>query len=46
MNAWSKNNQLIKIDPLQSGSLVIGAAHIYRGESSLTDIRKNIERFK
>ncbi|XP_001606879.1 tubulin epsilon chain [Nasonia vitripennis] len=45
-NAWSRNNQLIKVDPLQSGSLVIGAAHIYRGDSSLTDIRRNIERFQ
>ncbi|XP_058804467.1 tubulin epsilon chain-like isoform X2 [Phymastichus coffea] len=45
-NAWSKNNQLIKVDPLQSNSIVIGAAHIYRGDSSLTDIRRNIERFQ
>ncbi|KAJ8666464.1 hypothetical protein QAD02_008126 [Eretmocerus hayati] len=45
-NAWSKSNQLIKIDPLQQGSLVTGAVHIYRGESSLTDIRKNIDRFQ
>ncbi|XP_011496093.1 PREDICTED: tubulin epsilon chain-like [Ceratosolen solmsi marchali] len=45
-NAWSRNNQLIKVDPLQSRSLIIGAAHIYRGDASLTDIRRNIERFQ
>ncbi|XP_014237479.1 tubulin epsilon chain [Trichogramma pretiosum] len=45
-NSWSKSNQLIKIDPLQTGSLIIGAAHIYRGETSLTDIKRNIERFQ
>ncbi|XP_033213460.1 tubulin epsilon chain-like isoform X1 [Belonocnema kinseyi] len=45
-NAWSRNNQLIKVDPLQSESVVLGAAHILRGNASLTDIRKNIERFQ
>ena len=29
---------------MKSGSRVIGAAHIYRGDSSMTDIRRNIER--
>ncbi|XP_014214161.1 tubulin epsilon chain [Copidosoma floridanum] len=46
VNAWSRNNQLIKIDPLQTESLIIGTAHIYRGDASITDIRKIMKRFQ
>ncbi|XP_024945879.1 tubulin epsilon chain isoform X2 [Cephus cinctus] len=45
-SAWSRSNQLIKVDPLRPGSVIIGAAHIVRGNSSLTNIRRNIERFQ
>ncbi|XP_050448864.1 tubulin epsilon chain-like isoform X2 [Cataglyphis hispanica] len=45
-NAWSRNNQLIKLDPLQSTSVVLAAAHIARGNTTLTDIKRNVERFQ
>ncbi|XP_012286251.1 tubulin epsilon chain [Orussus abietinus] len=45
-NAWARNNQLIKVDPLRKGSVILGAAHIARGNPSLTDIRRNILRFQ
>ncbi|XP_043269360.1 tubulin epsilon chain-like isoform X2 [Venturia canescens] len=45
-NAWSRKNQLLKIDPLSPNSVIIGSAHIARGNASLTDIRRNIERFQ
>jgi len=44
-NAWSRNNQLIRLDPLQSTSVVLAAAHIARGNTTLTDIKRNIERY-
>ena len=43
-NAWSRNNQLIKIDPLQSGSMILSAAHIARGNCPVNDLKRNIER--
>ncbi|XP_018052607.1 PREDICTED: tubulin epsilon chain-like [Atta colombica] len=45
-NAWSRNNQLIRLDPLQSTSVILAAAHIARGNTTLTDIKRNIERFQ
>ncbi|XP_068984403.1 tubulin epsilon chain-like isoform X3 [Bombus flavifrons] len=45
-NAWSRNNQLIKIDPLQSGSMILSAAHIARGNCPVNDLKRNIERFR
>lgn len=44
-NAWSRNNQLIRLDPLQSTSVILAAAHIARGNISLTNIKRNIERY-
>lgn len=46
MNAWSRSHQLIKFDPLNSKSVIIGAAHVARGNCSMEDMRRNIERFK
>ncbi|KAK9299410.1 hypothetical protein QLX08_007574 [Tetragonisca angustula] len=46
INAWSRNNQLIKIDPLQSGSMILSAAHVARGNCSVNDLKRNIERFR
>ena len=45
-NAWSRYNQLIKVDPLQSNSIILSAAHISRGNCSITDLKRNIERFQ
>lgn len=45
-DAWSRNNQLIKADPLSPGSVILGAAHIARGSTSLTDMRRNIKKFQ
>lgn len=45
-NVWSRNNQLIKLDPLKSTSVVLAAAHIARGNTTLTDVKRNIERFQ
>ncbi|KAK2585998.1 hypothetical protein KPH14_010569 [Odynerus spinipes] len=45
-NAWSRSNQLIKIHPLQPGSVVLSAAHIGRGQCSITGMKRNIERFQ
>ncbi|XP_014474034.1 PREDICTED: tubulin epsilon chain-like isoform X3 [Dinoponera quadriceps] len=45
-NAWSRNNQLIKLDPLQHTSVILAAAHIARGNTTLTDMKRNIERFQ
>lgn len=42
---WSRNNQLIKLDPLQRTSVILAAAHIARGNTTLTDIKRNIERY-
>jgi len=44
-NAWSRNNQLIKLDPLQSTSVILAAAHIARGNTTLSDMKRNIERY-
>lgn len=44
-NAWSRNNQLIRLDPLQSTSVILAAAHIARGNTTLTNIKRNIERY-
>lgn len=44
-SAWSRNNQLIKLDPLQSTSVILAAAHIARGNTTLTDIKRNVERY-
>lgn len=44
-NAWSRNNQLLKSDPLSQGSVILGAAHIARGTTSLTDMRRNVKKF-
>ncbi|KOC70391.1 Tubulin epsilon chain [Habropoda laboriosa] len=46
VNVWSRNNQLIKIDPLQPNSLILSAAHIARGSCSINDLKRNIERFR
>ncbi|RLU22574.1 hypothetical protein DMN91_004852 [Ooceraea biroi] len=46
INAWSRNNQLIKLDPLQPTSVVLAAAHIARGNTTLSDMKRNIERFQ
>lgn len=45
-NAWSRNNQLIKIDPLQPGSKILSGAHIARGNCFISDLKRNIERFQ
>lgn len=44
-NAWSRNNQLIKLDPLQPTSVILAAAHIARGSTTLSDMKRNIERY-
>lgn len=46
MKAWSRSNQLVKVNPTSPGSVVIGAAHIVRGNPSLTDIKRNIEKYQ
>ncbi|XP_063994953.1 tubulin epsilon chain-like [Diachasmimorpha longicaudata] len=45
-NAWSRSHQLIKFDPLQPKAVIIGAAHIARGNCSMNDMRRNIERLQ
>ncbi|XP_076249372.1 tubulin epsilon chain [Calliopsis andreniformis] len=45
-NVWSRCNQLIKVDPLQLDSVILSAAHIARGNYTLTDLKRNIERFQ
>ncbi|XP_066586387.1 tubulin epsilon chain-like [Prorops nasuta] len=45
-NAWSRNNQLLKIDPFQPGSLILSAVHLARGNSSLSDLQRNVVRFQ
>ncbi|EFN83840.1 Tubulin epsilon chain [Harpegnathos saltator] len=45
-NAWSRSNQLIKLDPLQRTSVILAAAHIARGNITLTDMKRNVERFQ
>ena len=45
-DAWSRNNQLIKVDPLQAGSKVLSAAHIVRGNCFISDLKRNIEKFQ
>lgn len=44
-DAWSRSNQLLKADPLSPGSVILGAAHIARGTTSLTDMRRNIKKW-
>lgn len=44
-NAWSRNNQLIKVDPLLLDSVVVSAAHIVRGNCSIEDLKRNVERY-
>lgn len=44
INAWSRSHQLIKFDPMNPKSVIIGAGHIARGNCSLNDMKKNIER--
>ncbi|CAK9800323.1 Tubulin epsilon chain [Anthophora quadrimaculata] len=46
VNAWSRNNQLINVDPLQRNSLILSAAHIARGNCSMNDLKRNVERFR
>ncbi|XP_003695347.2 tubulin epsilon chain isoform X1 [Apis florea] len=46
INAWSRNNQSIKLDPLQTGSMILSAAHIARGNCSVNDLKRNIEKFR
>lgn len=45
INAWSRNNQSIKLDPLQTGSMILSAAHIARGNCSVNDLKRNIEKY-
>ncbi|XP_015127404.1 tubulin epsilon chain isoform X2 [Diachasma alloeum] len=45
-NVWSRSHQLIKFDPLQPKAMIIGAAHIARGNCSMDDMRRNIKRFQ
>lgn len=45
-NAWSRSNQLIKVDPLQPDSKVLSGAHIARGNCFLSDLKRNVERFQ
>nr|XP_033333191.1 tubulin epsilon chain-like isoform X2 [Megalopta genalis] len=44
MSAWSRSNRLIKIDPMQPSSMILSSAHIARGNCSMTDLKRNIER--
>ncbi|XP_033333192.2 tubulin epsilon chain [Megalopta genalis] len=46
MSAWSRSNRLIKIDPMQPSSMILSSAHIARGNCSMTDLKRNIERFQ
>ncbi|XP_048505221.1 tubulin epsilon chain-like isoform X2 [Athalia rosae] len=46
IDAWSRSNQLLKADPFSPGSVILGAAHIARGTTSLTDMRRNIRKFQ
>ncbi|KAH0950172.1 hypothetical protein HN011_003210 [Eciton burchellii] len=46
INAWSRNNQLIKLDPLQPNSVILAASHIARGNTTLSDIKRNIKKFQ
>jgi len=45
INAWSRNNQLIKLDPLQPNSVILAASHIARGNTTLSDIKRNIKKY-
>ncbi|XP_076294033.1 tubulin epsilon chain isoform X2 [Lasioglossum baleicum] len=45
-DAWSRSNRLIQIDPLQPRSTILSSAHIARGNCSMTDLKRNIERFQ
>ncbi|XP_046611174.1 tubulin epsilon chain-like isoform X1 [Neodiprion virginianus] len=45
-DAWSRSNQLLKTDPLSPGSVILSAAHVVRGTTSLTDMRRNIKKFQ
>ncbi|XP_076761589.1 tubulin epsilon chain [Xylocopa sonorina] len=45
-NAWSRNNQSIKVDPLKPDSTILSGAHIVRGNCSINDLKRNIERFR
>ncbi|CAG5088235.1 Similar to Tube1: Tubulin epsilon chain (Mus musculus) [Cotesia congregata] len=46
MNAWSRSHQLIKLDPLNPKSVIISAGHIARGNCSMDDMIRNIQRFQ
>lgn len=37
---------MVKIHPLQSGAIVLSAAHIGRGQFSISGMKRNIERFQ
>jgi hypothetical protein len=41
-SAWSRDSQLLKVDPL--GGVVLGASLVGRGSISVSDMRRNIER--
>jgi hypothetical protein len=41
-SAWSRGNQLLKVDPL--GGTVLGATLLARGSVSVSDMHRNIDR--
>ncbi|PSN30637.1 Tubulin epsilon chain [Blattella germanica] len=43
-SAWSRENQLLKINPL--GGTLLGATILGRGSISVSDIHRNIDRFR
>ncbi|PNF27212.1 Tubulin epsilon chain [Cryptotermes secundus] len=43
-SAWSRGNQLLKVDPL--GGTVLGATLLARGSVFVSDMRRNIDRFQ
>lgn len=46
INAWSRSHQFIKLDPFNTKSSIIGAAHIARGKCLTEEMRRNILRFQ
>ncbi|XP_021919419.1 tubulin epsilon chain-like [Zootermopsis nevadensis] len=43
-SAWSRDNQLLKVDPLSG--IVLGASLLGRGSISVSDMRRNIDKFQ
>lgn len=46
VSASSRNNQLLKIDPLGADSVLLGSLLIGRGDYSVSDMRDYVERIR